>query len=216
MAKPKLALYWAASCGGCDIAVLDTELKSSTSPTSSTSCSGRARSTSSTTTSRRWRTARSTLTLFNGAIRNSENDEMAKLLRQKSKVLLCAFGSCASDGGIPGLANLTSAEEIQRYVYEESPSTVNPREDPAAAGVRRSRRGRSSSRTSGTRSRTLAAGGRRRLLHPGLPAAARPDQGRDRRRHGHPEERPPLPPKGSVAGRGRRRPAATSARARGT
>ena len=24
MAKPKLALYWAASCGGCEIAVLDT------------------------------------------------------------------------------------------------------------------------------------------------------------------------------------------------
>ena len=23
MAKPKLALYWAASCGGCEIAVLD-------------------------------------------------------------------------------------------------------------------------------------------------------------------------------------------------
>jgi F420-non-reducing hydrogenase small subunit len=23
MAKPKIALYWAASCGGCEIAVLD-------------------------------------------------------------------------------------------------------------------------------------------------------------------------------------------------
>jgi F420-non-reducing hydrogenase small subunit len=66
-----------------------------------------------------------TLTLFNGAIRSSENYEMAKLLRKKS-VLLCAFGSCASDGCIPGLANLTSAEAIQRYVYEDSPSTVNP------------------------------------------------------------------------------------------
>ena len=27
MPKPKLGLYWAASCGGCEIAVLDTELK---------------------------------------------------------------------------------------------------------------------------------------------------------------------------------------------
>ena len=27
MAKPKLALYWAASCGGCDVAVLDTNEK---------------------------------------------------------------------------------------------------------------------------------------------------------------------------------------------
>ena len=27
MAKPKLALYWAAACGGCDVAVLDTNEK---------------------------------------------------------------------------------------------------------------------------------------------------------------------------------------------
>jgi len=66
-----------------------------------------------------------TLTLFNGAIRSSENYEVAKLLRRKS-VLLCAFGSCAADGGSRGLANVTSAEAIQRYVYEDSPSTVNP------------------------------------------------------------------------------------------
>jgi len=34
------------------------------------------------------------LCLFNGAVRNSENEEIAKLLRQKSKVMV-AFGSCA-------------------------------------------------------------------------------------------------------------------------
>ncbi|MEM0111465.1 MAG: oxidoreductase, partial [Candidatus Parvarchaeota archaeon] len=39
---------------------------------------------------------------FNGAIRNSENEEMAKLLRRKSKVLV-AFGSCACDGDVVGL-----------------------------------------------------------------------------------------------------------------
>ena len=43
--------------------------------------------------------------LFNGAIRNSEGEHMAHLLRQKSKVLV-AFGSCACFGGIPGLANV--------------------------------------------------------------------------------------------------------------
>jgi len=91
-----------------------------------------------------------TLTLFNGAIRSSENYEMAKLLRQKS-VLLCAFGSCASDGGIPGLANLTSAEAIQRYVYEDSPSTVNPEKvRPRRSG--RSQPGRCGCRTCGIRS----------------------------------------------------------------
>jgi len=39
---------------------------------------------------------------------------------------LCAFGSCATTGGIPGLANLGSAAEILDYVYEDSPSSTNP------------------------------------------------------------------------------------------
>ena len=39
--KGKLALYWAASCGGCEIAVLGISEKSSTSPPPSTSSSGR-------------------------------------------------------------------------------------------------------------------------------------------------------------------------------
>ena len=41
--------------------------------------------------------------LFNGGIRTSEQEYMAQLLRRKSKVLV-AFGSCASEGCIPGLA----------------------------------------------------------------------------------------------------------------
>ena len=49
--------------------------------------------------------------LFNGAIRSSENEEMAHLLREKAKVLV-AFGSCAHEGCIPGLANLFDRESI--------------------------------------------------------------------------------------------------------
>jgi F420-non-reducing hydrogenase small subunit len=64
------------------------------------------------------------LCLFNGAIRTSENEHMAHLLRAKSKVLV-AFGACANWGGIPGLANLTTRQGIFERVYCESPSTVN-------------------------------------------------------------------------------------------
>jgi F420-non-reducing hydrogenase small subunit len=63
------------------------------------------------------------LCLFNGSIRNSENEEIARLLRAKARTLV-AFGSCALEGGIPGLANLTTKDEIVRYVFDESPSTV--------------------------------------------------------------------------------------------
>ena len=63
--------------------------------------------------------------LFNGAIRTSENEHLAHLLRQKSKVLV-AFGSCANEGCMPGLANLYDRESIFNYAYKESPSVDNP------------------------------------------------------------------------------------------
>jgi len=125
MAKPKLALYWAASCGGCDIAVLDTELAVLDVADFFDIVFWPCAMDFKYDDVRAMADGEITLTLFNGAIRSSENYEVAKLLRKKS-VLLCAFGSCAADGGIPGLANLTSAEAIGRYVYEDSPSTVNP------------------------------------------------------------------------------------------
>jgi F420-non-reducing hydrogenase small subunit len=62
---------------------------------------------------------------FNGAIRTSENEHMAKLLRKKAKTLV-AFGSCAHEGCIPGLANLHDKKEIFQRVYHETPSTENP------------------------------------------------------------------------------------------
>jgi F420-non-reducing hydrogenase small subunit len=51
---------------------------------------------------------------------------MAHLLRKKSQYVI-AFGACAQTGGIPGLANLYTREEIFRTVYLESVSTTNAR-----------------------------------------------------------------------------------------
>jgi F420-non-reducing hydrogenase small subunit len=61
----------------------------------------------------------------NGAIRSSEQLEMAELCRRKSQILI-AYGSCSHQGGIPGLSNLYEHETTVKYVYEQSPSTVNP------------------------------------------------------------------------------------------
>ena len=52
--------------------------------------------------------------LFNGGIRTSEQEYMAQLMRRKSKVLV-AFGSCASEGCIPGLANLNTPKGNFRH-----------------------------------------------------------------------------------------------------
>jgi F420-non-reducing hydrogenase small subunit len=123
--KLKIAFYWAASCGGCEIAVLDVNEKildvvaaadivfwpvaidikykdvEAMPDKSIDAC------------------------FFNGAIRTSENEKMAKLLRQKSKILV-AFGSCACDGCVKGLANLWDRETVFERAYLETPSTENP------------------------------------------------------------------------------------------
>jgi F420-non-reducing hydrogenase small subunit len=123
--KLKIAFYWAASCGGCEIAVLDVNEKildviaaadivfwpvaidikykdvEAMPDKSIDAC------------------------FFNGAIRTSENEKMAKLLRKKSKILV-AFGSCACDGCVKGLANLWDRETVFERAYLETPSTENP------------------------------------------------------------------------------------------
>ena len=65
------------------------------------------------------------LCLLNGAIRSSGDREMASLLRKKSRILV-AFGSCAHEGCIPGLANLSTAGALLDAVYLSSPATPNP------------------------------------------------------------------------------------------
>jgi F420-non-reducing hydrogenase small subunit len=50
---------------------------------------------------------------------------MVKLLRRKSK-LVVAYGACSAWGGVPGLANLYSREELVSRVYREVPSLDNP------------------------------------------------------------------------------------------
>lgn len=123
--KPKLAMYWAAACGGCEISVLnifenildvDATFDLAFWPVAADFKYQDVRA---------YPDGYIDLCLFDGAIRSSENEEIAHLLRQKSKILI-AFGSCASSGGIPALANLTSSSEIFRTVYLNNPSTDNP------------------------------------------------------------------------------------------
>ena len=124
MPKPKLAVYWAASCGGCDIAILDIEDKILAVADFFDLCFWPCAADFKYADVEAMDDKSITLTLFNGAIRNDENYAIAELLRRKS-VVLCAFGSCAMEGGIPGLANVTHRDAILDYVYHQSPSVDN-------------------------------------------------------------------------------------------
>ncbi|UCD08955.1 MAG: hypothetical protein JSU79_11490 [Dehalococcoidales bacterium] len=127
MDKLKIALYWAASCGGCEIAQLQIGIKllklveaadivfwpvaidvkykdvEAMPDKSIDAC------------------------LFNGAIRNSEQEHIAEMLREKSKIMI-AYGSCAYEGCIPGLANLFNRQMIFERTYLETESTDNKEE----------------------------------------------------------------------------------------
>jgi len=61
----------------------------------------------------------------NGAVRNSEQEEVVRLLRRKSRTLV-AYGACAVEGGVPALANLASLEALLDAVYRRNPSLDNP------------------------------------------------------------------------------------------
>ncbi|MBN1885572.1 MAG: oxidoreductase [Candidatus Krumholzibacteriota bacterium] len=122
--KLKTGIYWGAACGGCDVAVLDTHEK--------------LLDIADHMEFFLWPCAMDfkyedvkaldddflDIVLYNGAIRNSENEEIARLLRRKGKVMV-AVGACAHIGGIPGLANFYTRDDILKRVYIDSPSTTN-------------------------------------------------------------------------------------------
>ena len=124
MSKPKVAFYWCASCGGCEEAVVDL----------AEDILGVVEKVDIVL----WPVALDfkykdleampdksiVATLLNGAIRSAEQEEMARLLRRKSQFMI-AYGACAVSGGIPGLANQFSREQIFQFNYEDAPSVVN-------------------------------------------------------------------------------------------
>ena len=129
MAKPKLAIYWAASCGGCDIAILDIEEKIIDVTNFFEPVFWPCAMDFKYDDVRKMEDKSITLTLFNGAIRNDENEHIAKLLRRKSKILV-AFGSCANEGCMPALGNLTSSKELIDTAFTtistENPDNIRP------------------------------------------------------------------------------------------
>jgi F420-non-reducing hydrogenase small subunit len=117
-------MYWAASCGGCEIAVLNIGEKILDVDANFDVAFWPVAMDAKYKDVEAMPDKSITLTLFNGGIRNEENEHLAKLLRQKSAILV-AFGSCATEGCIPGMANFSNPADIFNAVYD-SASTENP------------------------------------------------------------------------------------------
>ncbi len=123
--KLKLGLYWAASCGGCEIAIVELREKILDLDAAADILFWPCAMDYKYKDVEAMPDGHIDVCLFNGAIRSSENEEMAHLLREKAKVLV-AFGSCAHEGCIPGLGNMFDRQSIFNRVYLETPSTDNP------------------------------------------------------------------------------------------
>jgi F420-non-reducing hydrogenase small subunit len=122
--KPKIALYWCSSCGGCEESVIDLsegllELFSRTDivfwPVALDSRRKDLEALGD---------GEIDVSLINGAIRLQEQVHMARLLRLKSKIVV-AHGTCAHLGGIVGLGNFHTAHELLSRSFREVPTVKN-------------------------------------------------------------------------------------------
>jgi F420-non-reducing hydrogenase small subunit len=125
MEKPKIAMYWCSSCGGCEEATVDIAEKI-------LDLAGLVDIVF-------WPVALDfkeedveklpdgsiTASMINGGVRTTEDEHRVKLLRKKSKIVV-AYGACSTWGGVPSLLNLYGQEELFSRVYQEVPTVENP------------------------------------------------------------------------------------------
>jgi F420-non-reducing hydrogenase small subunit len=123
-ARPRIAFYWNASCGGCEETVIDlgeglhallAKVDVVLWPVA--------------LDYKKWDVeslpdGSIDVAFVNGAVRLTEQDEWAQLLRRKSRILV-AFGACAHLGGVVGLGNLSEGKELLEAAYQLPPSVSN-------------------------------------------------------------------------------------------
>jgi len=123
--KLKIGMYWAASCGGCDISLLEIGphilelIEAADVVLWPCAADFKYQDVAN------YPDGYMDVCFFNGGVRNSEQEEIARLLRRKSKTLI-AYGTCSIDGGIPALANTKTIEAILAASYHDCTSVDNP------------------------------------------------------------------------------------------
>lgn len=115
-AKVTVATAWLQGCSGCHIALLDLNeelldllevIEIKASPIMDIKDSPEI-----------------DVAIIEGAVGNSHNEAVLKQLRARAKKLI-ALGTCACFGGISGLRNLYSKDEVLAHAYTQTPSTIN-------------------------------------------------------------------------------------------
>jgi F420-non-reducing hydrogenase small subunit len=121
MTKPSLAVETLSICAGCEIAILDLHLA-----LADVLDAIDLKYIQVLMDHREPPEEGVTVGFVSGGVRNEEHLERLKMLRERSQILV-AFGACSAFGGVPGLANLHTKDEIMEEVYINTKSTVNPK-----------------------------------------------------------------------------------------
>lgn len=122
--KLKIGVYWASSCGGCDVAITHINEKILDLIQVADLVFWPCAMDFKYSDVENMADGEMDVCLFNGAIRSSDHEHAAKLLRRKAKTMV-AFGACACNGGIPGLSNCATAAESLSRAYLEEPTSPN-------------------------------------------------------------------------------------------
>jgi NAD-reducing hydrogenase small subunit len=116
MGKPKVSTDWMAGCAGCHMSLLDMDERIAkvielvnlrSSPITDLKVPDESGV---------------DVGVLEGGINNTANEEVAKRMRERCKILV-ALGDCAVFGGVPAMRNFFTIEETLRRAYVETEST---------------------------------------------------------------------------------------------
>jgi hypothetical protein len=125
VAKPKVAFYWNASCGGCEEAVVDLAEDILMVADAVEIVLWPVAMDFKRKDIEAMKDGEIAVAFLNGAVRTSEQEDWSKLLRRKSQIMI-AFGACAHLGGVPGLANFSDRAGVFDASYLTAVSNDNP------------------------------------------------------------------------------------------
>ena len=116
--KPTVASEWLTGCAGCHMSLLDMDERIVDIVTAATLWS------TPITDLKHPPEEGVTVGILEGGINNSTTEEVAKMMRARSKILV-ALGDCAVFGGVPTMRNSCGIQEALQRAYVDSESTVD-------------------------------------------------------------------------------------------
>jgi NAD-reducing hydrogenase small subunit len=118
--KITVATDWMCGCAGCHMSLLDIDERILTLVQDATLTS------SPITDLKHPAEEGVTVGILEGGVNNSSNEQVARMFRERSKLLI-ALGDCAVFGGVPAMRNACGIEAALRRAYVETESTVDGR-----------------------------------------------------------------------------------------